>query len=62
MDHKYVKIKVYYQFLSYQMMHKLVLKVRELFSESSLNYKAESVSILDGSDEGVYMWVSYNHS
>lgn len=43
-------------------MLKLELKVRELFSESSLNYKAERVSILDGTDEGVYEWVSYNHS
>ncbi|KAH6776202.1 apyrase 1 [Perilla frutescens var. hirtella] len=36
--------------------------VRELFkSESRLEYKAEWVSVLDGTDEGAYMWVAVNY-
>ncbi|XP_042029156.1 apyrase-like [Salvia splendens] len=36
--------------------------VKELFeSESSLNYKLEWVSVLDGTDEGAYMWVAINY-
>ncbi|KAK6118545.1 hypothetical protein DH2020_047715 [Rehmannia glutinosa] len=36
--------------------------VRNLFkNESSLNYRAEWVSVLQGTDEGVYEWVAINY-
>ncbi|XP_057811985.1 apyrase-like [Salvia miltiorrhiza] len=36
--------------------------VKEIFkSESSLNYKPEWVSVLDGTDEGAYMWIAINY-
>ncbi|CAA2977787.1 apyrase-like [Olea europaea subsp. europaea] len=40
----------------------LDIKVRELFKkESTLEYKAEWVSILEGSEEGAYLWVAINY-
>ncbi|KAG8382093.1 hypothetical protein BUALT_Bualt05G0040600 [Buddleja alternifolia] len=49
--------------LSGDTAERILEAVRELFkSESSLNYKAEWVSVIEGFEEGSYMWLHYYYS